>query len=172
MIRKNKKLEVLSTQDALTGLSNRRSINENYKKILVENNSFSVILGDIDDFKHINDTYGHSYGDSVLKAVANVFKVSVRDADTVCRWGGEEILVLLPRCNKETAASIAERIAEGIRNISIKYYDDEIIKVTMTFGVASSDEERDIKGITKKADDRLYYGKKHGKNCVIKEDIL
>lgn len=172
MTRKNKKLELLSTQDALTGLSNRRSINESYKKILAENNSFSVILGDIDDFKHINDTYGHSYGDSVLKAVADVFKESVGDIGNVCRWGGEEILVLLPCCNKETAASVAERIAAGIRKISITYYDGESIKVTMTFGVASSDEERDIKNITKKADDRLYYGKKHGKNRVINEDML
>lgn len=172
MTRKNQKLEILSTQDALTGLSNRRSINERYKDIAKSNEAYSVILGDIDDFKHVNDTYGHSCGDSVLKSVADIFKESVRAGDIVCRWGGEEILVMLPKCNKDTTAQIAERIADGIRKILIISPGGEEIKVTMTFGVAGSDEGTDIKDIIKEADNRLYYGKGHGKNCVIKEDLL
>ena len=171
MIRKNQKLEVLSTQDALTGLSNRRSINERYKDIIKKKEAYSVILGDIDDFKHVNDTYGHACGDSVLKAVAEVFKASVRSGDIVCRWGGEEILVMLPQCNKDTATHIAERIADGIRQILIISPGGIEVNVTMTFGVAGSDEGEDIKDIIKGADNRLYYGKGHGKNCVIKEDI-
>ena len=161
MIRKNQKLEVLSTQDALTGLSNRRSINERYKDIIKKKEAYSVILGDIDDFKHVNDTYGHACGDSVLKAVAEVFKASVRSGD----------IVLLPQCNKDTATHIAERIADGIRQILIISPGGIEVNVTMTFGVAGSDEGEDIKDIIKGADNRLYYGKGHGKNCVIKEDI-
>lgn len=172
MTRKNQKLEVLSTQDALTGLSNRRSINERYKEIEKANESYSVILGDIDDFKHVNDTYDHSCGDSVLKSVADVFKASVRTGDIVCRWGGEEILVMLPKCNKDTAAQIAERIADGVRKILIISPEGMEICVTMTFGVAGSYEGAGIKDVVKEADNRLYYGKGHGKNCVIKENIL
>lgn len=172
MTRKNQKLEVLSTQDALTGLSNRRSINERYKEIEKANESYSVILGDIDDFKHVNDTYDRSCGDSVLKSVADVFKASVRTGDIVCRWGGEEILVMLPKCNKDTAAQIAERIADGVRKILIISPEGMEICVTMTFGVAGSYEGAGIKDVVKEADNRLYYGKGHGKNCVIKENIL
>ena len=171
MIRKNQRLEVLSTQDALTGLSNRRSINEKYKDIIKKKEAYSVILGDIDDFKHVNDTYGHACGDNVLKSVAEVFKASVRSDDVVCRWGGEEILVMLPQCNKDTATQIAERIAESIRKILIVSPGGEEVRITMTFGVACSNEGEDIKDIIKGADNRLYYGKGHGKNCVIKEDV-
>lgn len=171
MIRKNQRLEVLSTQDALTGLSNRRSINEKYKDVIKKKEAYSVILGDIDDFKHVNDTYGHACGDNVLKSVAEVFKASVRSDDVVCRWGGEEILVMLPQCNKDTATQIAERIAESIRKILIVSPGGEEVRITMTFGVACSNEGEDIKDIIKGADNRLYYGKGHGKNCVIKEDV-
>ncbi len=170
MLRKNQRLEVLSTQDALTGLANRRSINEKYRDIIKKKDAYSVILGDIDDFKHVNDTYGHACGDSVLKSVAEVFKVSVRSGDVVCRWGGEEILVMLPKCNKDTATQIAERIAEGIRKILVISNEGVEVRVTMTFGVAGSDEGKDIKDIVKRADNRLYYGKGHGKNCVVKKD--
>ena len=86
-------------------------------------------------------------------------------------WGGEEILVMLPQCNKDTATHIAERIADGIRQILIISPGGIEVNVTMTFGVAGSDEGEDIKDIIKWADNRLYYGKGHGKNCVIKEDI-
>ncbi len=169
MMKKNQKLEVMSTQDALTGLANRRSINESYKNIIRKNQSYAVILGDIDDFKHINDTYGHGCGDIVLKAIADVFKLSVRNSDTVCRWGGEEILVMLPECNKNVAANIAEIIAEDVRNLVIKSSEGDRILITMTFGAADSDEGKDMKDVIKEADDRLYYGKRHGKNCVVKE---
>lgn len=169
MMKKNQKLEVMSTQDALTGLANRRSINESYKNIIRKNQSYAVILGDIDDFKHINDTYGHGCGDIVLKAIADVFKSSVRNSDTVCRWGGEEILVMLPECNKNVAANIAEIIAEDVRNLVIKSSEGDRILITMTFGAADSDEGKDMKDVIKEADDRLYYGKRHGKNCVVKE---
>lgn len=170
MIKKNQRLEVLSTQDTLTGLSNRRSINEIYKDISGKNKEYAVILGDIDDFKHVNDTYGHSCGDSVLKAVSDVFKASVRDGDVVCRWGGEEILVMLPECYKDTAYKIAERIASGIRKIVVTSPGGMEVLVTMTFGVADSHEGADLKDVTKVADDRLYYGKRQGKNCVVKDD--
>ena len=170
MTRKNQKLEMLSTQDSLTGLATRRCINDSYKKIMSKNQSYAIILADIDDFKHINDTYGHICGDIVLKSVANVFKESVRECDIVCRWGGEEILVMLPECSKNVATQIAKRVAENVRKIIIISSEGCKVQVTMTFGTASSDEGKDIKDVIKEADDRLYYGKQHGKDCVVKEN--
>ncbi len=172
MLNKNKRLEVLSTHDTLTGLFNRRCIHDRYIKALKNNECYSIILGDIDDFKKVNDTYGHSCGDNVLKGVADVFKTSVRRDDVVCRWGGEEILVMLPYGDKDDAQRIAGRISESIRNLVIKGTEDEDVKVTMTFGVSDSNEASDIKDVTRIADTRLYYGKTHGKNCIIAEDGL
>lgn len=169
MRKKNQWLEVLSTQDVLTGLANRRSIHESYRRIVEQNQDYAVILGDIDDFKRVNDTYGHACGDSVLQAVADAFKMSVSECDVVCRWGGEEILVLLPDCDKNVSYKIAERIADEVRSVEIIGPEKNSIFVTMTFGVASSKEGKDMKDVIKKADNRLYYGKEHGKNCVVKE---
>lgn len=171
MTKKNQKLEMLSTQDSLTGLATRRRINESYKSIVNKNQIYAIILGDIDDFKRINDTYGHTCGDIVLKSVANVFKESVRECDIVCRWGGEEILVMLPECSKNTTAQVAERIVENVRKLVIISPEGCKVQVTMTLGVASSNEGKDMKDVIKEADDRLYYGKGHGKNCVVKESL-
>lgn len=171
MIKKNEKLEILSTQDPLTGLCNRRCINERYENAISKKEDYSIIIGDIDDFKHVNDTYGHTCGDSVLQAVAEVFKESVRVDDIVCRWGGEEILVMLPNCSKHDAGLIADRIVDGVRKILVESADGEKISITMTFGIADSGEGSDIKEVIREADARLYYGKSHGKNCVIHEIV-
>ncbi len=170
MIKKNKKLEVMSMQDSLTGLATRRCVSDRYAKLAAQKESYAIILGDIDDFKKINDTYGHACGDLVLKTVADLFKEYVRtEEDIVCRWGGEEILVMLPGCDRGAAAQIAERIADGIRKRSIINSDGSRILVTMTFGVADSAEGDDIKDVTKNADERLYSGKANGKNQVVSE---
>lgn len=165
-VRQNKRLELLSTVDVLTGLFNRRSIKDRYSKAQREHEQYSVILGDIDDFKKVNDNYGHDIGDVVLKQVADVFKGSVRLDDVVCRWGGEEILVFLPQCRKDAAVLIAERILDKIRGLAVST-DNGILRVTMTLGVAESNESENFKGVTKIADDRLYDGKHSGKNRVV-----
>lgn len=87
--KQNKRLENLSKTDALTGLANRRSVQERYSQSEALQEGYSLVLGDIDDFKAVNDTYGHNIGDEVLKGVANAFKSVVREGDTVCRWGGK-----------------------------------------------------------------------------------
>lgn len=166
-LRQNKKLEMLSKIDPLTGLVNRRSIQERCQQSESLSEEYTVILGDIDDFKRVNDTYGHDVGDEVLKAVADVFKVSVRSDDIVCRWGGEEVLVFLPRCTRADAVFIAERILERIRALEFNIEGKELLRVTMTLGVSVSSEAADFAGVTKKADERLYEGKHNGKNQVI-----
>lgn len=166
-IRQNKKLEILSKTDPLTGLSNRRSLEERYQQSELLKEDYAVIMGDIDDFKKVNDTYGHDIGDKVLKAVAEIFKASVRNNDIVCRWGGEEILIFLPKCSREDAVSIAERILENIRDLKIDALDETVFQVTMTLGVSVSFEAESFEEVMRAADRRLYDGKHAGKNQVV-----
>lgn len=163
----NKKLDRLSKTDHLTGLMNRRSIEERYAQAELLKEDYAIIMGDIDDFKKVNDTYGHDVGDKVLKAVAKAYKKSVREEDMVCRWGGEEILVFLPKLSKKDTAAIAERVLRKVRQIEVETADGTMIHITMTLGVAISAEARCFEDVMKKADERLYNGKHTGKNQVV-----
>lgn len=159
-------LETLAKFDPLTGLTNRRAVQEQYEKSKANGEGYTVILGDIDDFKKLNDTYGHDIGDEALKAVANAFKVVVQNKGLVCRWGGEEILVFIPNVSKEYTTKMAEDILNNIRMIEI-YSQEEVINTTMTLGVAVSTEAEGLHHVIKKADERLYEGKRMGKNRVV-----
>ena len=154
-------------KDALTGLANRRSIQERYEDSELLQESYAVILADIDDFKKVNDTYGHDAGDRTLKAVSAVFKNAVRGEDIVCRWGGEEILVFLPKCPLENAKDRAEAILQNIRKLQLTTQEHSSFGVTMTFGVAISEEAGSFTEVVQKADERLYTGKQTGKNQVV-----
>ncbi len=166
-----KKLEQLSKTDTLTGLANRRSIEEQYAQSEAIQEEYALILGDIDDFKKVNDTYGHDVGDLVLKAVADVFKKAVRGEDTVCRWGGEEILIFLPGCPLHNAQYRAHQILQNISSIHFEAAEYPAFHVTMTLGVAVSTEAESFMETVKKADDRLYFGKRNGKNQVVWEQV-
>lgn len=163
----NYNLGVMANYDPLTHLLNRRSMNVHLKKALenAEEQEFCLIMADIDNFKQVNDTYGHACGDTVLKMISAVISDDVRSDDYVCRWGGEEILILI-RANIEVAGSVAQRICEDIANTCITH-DDIHLHVTMTLGVAQGSAGDTIRGLIEKADQNLYYGKKHGKNQVV-----
>lgn len=163
----NMALEELSKKDPLTGLFNRRSIQERYEQAERNSEKYAIVLGDIDDFKKINDMYGHNVGDEVLKVVSDVFKEAVRSGDIVCRWGGEEILIFLASTSKEQAVKVGNRIIEQIRDIEMNSFDGRAFKVTMTLGVSTSDEATDFNEVIRRADERLYAGKHAGKNRII-----
>ncbi len=167
----NQKLEQLSKTDTLTGLANRRSIQERYAQSEAVKESYALILGDIDDFKMVNDTYGHDVGDLVLKAVADVFKKAVRGEDTVCRWGGEEILIFLPGCPLNNAMHRAQEILQNICKINFEVEDHPAFHVSMTLGVSISTEAKDFMETVKIADDRLYFGKRNGKKQVVWDKV-
>lgn len=169
LLQKNKDLETLSRTDALTGLANRRSIEEKYKYVMEHSRTYAVIMGDIDDFKKVNDRYGHNTGDQVLRQVADIFRSSVRGDDMVCRWGGEEILVFLPFCKKEGASLTAKRILDKINSTCVLSPEGEKISISMTLGVADSTEGKEFREVIQKADVRLYDGKAKGKNCIVCE---
>lgn len=163
----NQKLEELSRLDSLTGLSNRRCIQEKCAQAERQRQEYALIIADIDDFKKINDTYGHNIGDKALQAVASIFKNAVRDEDTVCRWGGEEILIFLPGCPLDKARYRAKDILNQIRALDLRAQDQTVFHITMTFGVSVSGESENFAEALRKADERLYTGKRSGKNQVV-----
>ncbi len=165
----NVELDNLARIDPLTGLSNRRDIIEKmeFEKKRYEHNhkNFSIILGDIDYFKKINDTQGHDCGDSVLVSISELFKNIIREKDIASRWGGEEFLIFLPETDIEAGKRIAERIKDQIESMDIEYENDSL-HVTMSFGVSQYDETTSLNDCIKNADAGLYFAKTHGRNQV------
>ncbi len=167
---KNRELDNLASKDALTGLYNRRTMTEHVISMYKESSDtrlpFSLIICDIDNFKTYNDTYGHDCGDEILKIVSEQLTTLTREHDFLCRWGGEEFLIFLKNINTGMAKIIAERIRIQIEETDI-CYNNQTMNITMTFGVASSNETDDYKALFKLADNRLYQGKRDGKNRVV-----
>jgi putative two-component system response regulator len=130
----------------------------------------SLIFGDIDHFKTVNDRFGHAMGDEVLKAVARAIRDSVRDADTVARYGGDEFVVLLPHTTRDDAARLAERIRTAVEALQIPRGDStsaEPLRVTASLGVAGLPEDApDAEQLLGHADEALYAAKQAGRNCV------
>ena len=128
---------------------------------------FSVIVFDLDDFKKINDTFGHLIGDQVLQEVVNVIKITNRECDALARFGGEEFVVLLPEIGLEQARQTAERFRRIIEEISVET-STGTVQVTASLGIATFEKERDttIDKLIDRADQALYAAKKGGRNCV------
>ena len=162
-------LESVSSKDPLTGLFNRRSMDKYLITALEQSKGdglvFSVILGDIDDFKRVNDTYGHNIGDQVLMQVAKTISENASEGCRVCRWGGEEILIFIPE-NETVTYEVAEKIRQSIEQIRVPFSTD-YVSVTMTFGIAEYSPGLPFNKLVSIADNRLYYGKRHGKNQVV-----
>ena len=160
-----KGLEIDVVTDKLTGLYNRLYFNEMYNHLInrFQRNKipFSLIILDIDNFKKINDTYGHEKGDTILKEVANKIKDSIRRSDLAFRYGGEELVVLLPDTSIKEAKEIAERIRKNVQNIKI---DNK--SVTISGGVGEYRGEDSIE-FFKKVDSALYEAKNSGKNKIV-----
>jgi diguanylate cyclase (GGDEF)-like protein len=163
-------LDLAARTDSLTRLSNRRDIIEKmeYEKQRFERNKkpFSLVLSDIDNFKAVNDRYGHDCGDFILVSAANLMRSTVRKQDTVARWGGEEFLLLLPETDLKGGKVVAENIQKELNNNSYAYNEYDL-RITMTFGVSSFFPGETIDQCIRKADEALYDGKKSGKNCIV-----
>lgn len=165
----NHHLEQLANYDPLTRLLNRRSMNKNLQAVqqeaLQQGKPFCLLLVDIDNFKKVNDTYGHDCGDEVLVTISNLIMNDVREGDFVCRWGGEEILILL-RADLDVSRQVAWRICKDVRNTVVKCHDAEL-QVTITIGIAAYKETQSFQSMIEEADQNMYYGKSHGKNQVV-----
>lgn len=157
-------------RDPLTGLYNRRYLGEAIEREISsakrDNIPLSVIVTDIDHFKTINDTYGHQVGDTFLLAIANVLKTNSRSSDIVCRFGGEEFLMVLPGTPLEAAVKRAEEIRKKCMQIAIPH-EGKTLQATMSFGVATyPDHGWEAEEIIIKADKGLYRSKENGRNLV------
>lgn len=157
--------------DPLTGVYNKKFFYEMAKKAFDYFNrygrKFSLLFIDIDDFKKVNDRYGHLSGDMVLQEIAKRLQKSVRKSDMVFRFGGEEFVVLLNGANSEKAISIAERVRQEVFNEEIKIYGDSKINVTISCGIATVNESiKDVQELVDKADIAMYKAKQSGKNRV------
>ena len=161
-------LEVQATTDVLTGLANRRRLDEELRRLLAQalryDQSLSVVLVDLDHFKDVNDGHGHQVGDQLLVEVAGGLAAAVRDADVVGRWGGEEFLLLAPHTDQPAALALAERCREAVARASTEAVD---VAVTASFGVASLGPDDTVRSLMRRADLALYIAKSEGRDRVV-----
>ncbi len=150
--------------DPLTEVNNRLYLDLVRQKLKKSKGSVSVLMIDIDNFKNVNDTYGHLVGDIVLKNVAKTIKNNVKISDEVIRYGGEEFLVIAYRCDLKTGKIVAERLRKKVEKIKIKGYPD--IHITVSIGVACHHPGDDLFSTIEKADKAMYQAKRLGKNRV------
>jgi diguanylate cyclase (GGDEF)-like protein len=171
LLAQQQKLEKLSSRDGLTGLYNRREferrLSVEFERARRYGRPFSVLMLDIDHFKLVNDDYGHQAGDEVLQTVSDLVRLNVRPADIVCRYGGEELVVILPETGEEGAMMVAERVRHTVAEAVITAPSGETIHVTVSIGVAGFPQDAagapELVGM---ADAALYAAKQHGRNRV------
>jgi diguanylate cyclase (GGDEF)-like protein len=168
-----KRLYFYATRDHLTGLWNRRMLEDvlgkEVMKALRYKLPLSIMIIDIDDFKKYNDTYGHLQGDEAIKHVTKIILKNIRKADFAARYGGEEFVVVLPNTKKENAKIVAERIRKEVENTKIKKVSLELPedceKITVSIGVAEL--KNNINETLRDADSALLEAKRKGKNVVV-----
>jgi len=164
------RLEFSARTDLLTGLANRweimarleseKSRSERYQK------NFSILIGDLDRFKEINDNYGHLAGDRVLKAIAEILRAQIRAEDFCGRWGGEEFLVVLPETDLPKACSVAAKLLARVRKTAVPW-EGKKISTTMSIGIGVFRPGMGIDGCLKRVDDALFTAKAEGRDRFI-----
>lgn len=163
--KEKEEMEKNAGADALTGLYNRRSFDRIIEEMDQKGDVYSFIICDIDNFKHVNDTYGHEAGDEVLKNLSMVIRSVAKPPARSFRWGGEE-LVVLTDLHLDDAQRLADRIRRHAER-TVTIWGDQDIRCTMTIGVAESTEAANCEELMALADRRLYTGKTSGKNQVV-----
>ncbi len=164
--KKTEQLEKMALTDGLTGLSNHKHIFDllevEIDKVARYGNELSIIMLDLDKFKKMNDTYGHQFGDIILRKVSDIIKESIRTVDYAGRYGGEEFMIILPQTGLETARMVAERIRQRVSKIKANKPD---FSCTTSGGVAQYNQEP-INEFVKRADNLLYFAKENGRNNI------
>lgn len=168
----NEELELLAKRDSLTGVANRRAFLEHFDHLFETARSLGTelccVMVDIDFFKRVNDTHGHSAGDEVIRRLANALTSHMRDSDSVCRYGGEEFCVAMPRASIESAAAAAERLRRSVEGPGFAR-----VPITASLGVASTRDGADsVAELIDQADQALYASKEQGRNRVTRWDEL
>jgi len=176
-----RKLHKMATVDALTGLRNRAAIVESVKVEFSRNqrgeatgtkHPLSLLMIDVDNFKAINDDYGHLFGDQALQEIASSINQAIRDHDLIGRYGGEEFLLLLPETDQDGAKFLAERIRQNVEDIDF-LYDDKKVLLTVSLGVTTIHAyDSDYEQALNRADEALYQAKHEGRNRVCVQSLM
>jgi diguanylate cyclase (GGDEF)-like protein len=170
-------LKLLASTDPMTQLYNRRHFtqlsNQTIDLAQRNNQNISLIMLDIDKFKNINDTYGHQIGDEVIMALSSILKQNSRKGDIVCRYGGEEFVIMLPNSNLDSAYRVAEDIREKVEKFHLEIRKNSQLHFTISLGVSelSIEQENSLDIALKNADDALYKAKESGRNKVCLQDM-
>jgi len=159
----------MAVTDSLTGLYVRRyfmvKLQEELHRAERYNKTLSIVMADLDNFKRINDSYGHTAGDRVLKAVGHFFQNNIRDVDIIARYGGEEFVILLPEADKDEAYTVSERLRYSLERLKV----GDLPELTMSLGIACFPEDgENLDRLIKQADAALYAAKQTGRNKVVK----
>ncbi len=166
----NTRLQDMVDHDALTHLWSRPHLTGQFDKIIAEDLPVTIVLTDIDNFKKINDTYGHNCGDYILSELANLLKSVCPEYTGICRWGGEEFVLMFYQSNPASVVPVVDNIRKAVMEHQFKY-NKRSLRITMTFGVSNSTESKELNELISLADKRMYYGKRSGKNTVISSDF-
>jgi len=153
-------------KDSLTNLQKYGYLNLINKKLLNDRKDYSILFIDIDDFKYINDSFGHIIGNKILKELATILKRSIRPTDFIVRYGGEEFIIILQNTEKNTAIEIAERIRKKVESHTF-INENKCLNITISIGISSSNEHyKNFFALINTADKNLYKAKSSGKNCI------
>lgn len=167
LVKHTQELRELADHDALTGLLNRhageRQLQRCQRAAKMECQGYALILADIDNFKSINDRFGHEEGDNVLKRCAALLGRTVRSGDALVRWGGEEFLIVLPNCQLQAARELAERVRRAMGSEQ----DAVVGTVTLSLGVAAWQPGESRRTLLQRTDQALYHAKAKGRNQVV-----
>jgi diguanylate cyclase (GGDEF)-like protein len=176
LLEANQRLRHMSQTDALTGLDNRRQLEDRLEEMFEHarrlNEPFACVMCDLDRFKSVNDEHGHQAGDAVLKQFARILKGEVREIDRAGRFGGEEFMLLLPGTVLDAAVTFAERVRKQVEANTFTF-DGTSIRRTASFGVSAWPHPRippDCDALVRAADDALYVAKETGRNRVVRFD--
>lgn len=171
LIERERTYRELSITDSLTGLHNSRHFYSELDKALETarryHHPFALCFFDLDNFKHLNDNYGHLMGDKVLESFGAMVRSSLRTLDSGYRYGGEEFAILLPSTGVEGAYAVAERVRESLENYMFPVGNDEKIQTTVSTGITCFQKGDTPQTLLERADQALYKAKHQGKNCII-----
>jgi len=163
MLRIMAETQLQAMTDGLTGLLNRRSFENRERALRANGVDYTLVMADLDHFKGLNDTYGHESGDRALRVFAETLRESVRSEDLVCRFGGEEFTILLPRVDLPGAIEVMERVRDALARTTKR---GDVPTFTASFGIADSIAANDFEDLMQRADGALFAAKAAGRDCI------
>ena len=162
---------IFTETDYLTGLHSKgfqdRFLDQQIKKSINSGKSFPLIMIDFDDFKQINDEYGHHFGDTVLRSVSDIIKICTRSVDCCARYGGDEFVIILPEANLEYAALVCQWLLKEVANLKLRTKNNIIVPTSISVGIAMWEANMSSVEILIRADKALYHSKRSGKNQIV-----